>query len=338
MKQPMPDAVPDPAPATTDLLGRLRARGLRVTTGLSLFAVYVAMCILFSILSPYFLTANNFVNIGQTLSVVGIVAIGETLALISGGVDLSVGSVAALTGVVTGLLWEKAGMPIGLCAVGGLMSAVLIGLINGLLVTRLRINALIATLATYSAVRGFAFVLTNAQMNQLNHPQFQFLGRGDIGGVPFSLILMIVLYLIFIFILRHTPFGRALYAIGGNPMAARLGGVPTRRNLLIVFILSGLMAGIGGLISASQLAAGAPQAATGLEFTVIAAVVLGGTSLAGGKGTLIGSFIGVFILRTLDNGLILTNVSSYYQEVARGAVLIVAVGFDQIRSRFGRSG
>ncbi len=312
-----------------------RTRGLNLTT-FSLGVIYLTMLVVFSILSPFFLTPDNFLNIGKTLAVVGIVAIGQTLVLISGGVDISVGSVAALSGVVTGLLWEKAGVPIGVAALAGLLSGALVGLVNGLLVTRARINPLISTLATYSAIRGLAFVLTNAQMNQLNHPQFQFLGRGDIGGIPFSLILMLVLYGIFFYILRHTPFGRDLYAIGGNPVASRLAGIPTQKYLLLVFILSGLLAAVGGLVSASQLAAGTPQAATGLEFTVIAAVVLGGTSLAGGKGTLIGSLIGVFILRTLDNGLILTNVSSYYQEVARGAVLILAVGFDQVRSRLGR--
>lgn len=325
-------------PETDSSSASLASRmGLRLTTGLSLLAIYLALCIAFSILSPYFLTVNNFVNIGKTLSVVGIVAIGETLVLISGGVDISVGSVAALSGVVTGLLWEKAGLPIGMSALAGLTSAALVGLINGLLVTRAKINPLISTLATYSAIRGLAFVLTNAQMNQLTNPQFQFLGRGTVAGIPFSLVLMLTLYGLFIFILRHTPFGRDLYAIGGNLMASRLAGIPTRRYLLSVFILSGFLAGLGGMVSASQLAAGTPQAATGLEFTVIAAVVLGGTSLAGGKGTLLGSLIGVFILRTLDNGLILTNVSSYYQEVARGAVLILAVGFDQIRLRLGRA-
>jgi ribose/xylose/arabinose/galactoside ABC-type transport system permease subunit len=326
-------STPSAAPPAGKGLNPGRAKQFRVTSGLTLFFSYVLLLIIFSVLSPYFLTVKNFVNIGQTMAVVGIVAIGETLVLLAGGVDLSVGSVAALTGVITGLLWEKAGLPIGVCAAAGVGTAAFVGLINGLLVTRLRINPLISTLATYSAVRGLAFVLTNAQMNQLNHPQFQFLGRGDIGGIPFSLIVMLVLYVIFIFVLRHTPFGRDLYAVGGNPVASRLAGIATRKRLLTVFILSGFFAGLGGIISASQLAAGTPQAATGLEFTVIAAVVLGGTSLAGGKGTLIGSLIGVFILRTLDNGLVLTNVSSYYQEVARGAVLILAVGFDQIRTR-----
>ena len=191
------------------------------------------------------------------------------------------------------------------------------------------------TLATFSIVRGLAFVLTNAQMNQLTDPGYVWIGRGDIAGVPVPFILMLVLYALFIFILRYTPFGRDIYAIGGNAMASRLAGVPARRYLLSVFVISSLLAGVGGMVQSAQLAAGTPQLATGLEFTVIAAVVLGGTSMAGGKGTLIGSLIGVFILRTLDNGLILINVSSYFQQVARGAVLILAVAFDQIRLRWG---
>lgn len=323
-----------PGAAAPSLLERLRAGGFRVTNAVSLLVIYVIICVVFSILSPYFLTVENFINIGRTLPIVGIIAIGETLVLIAGGVDLSVGSVAALSGVVTGLVWEAAGAPIGVAAAAGMAVGGLVGLVNGVLVTWLRINPLISTLATFSIVRGLAFVLTNAQMNQLTHPGFLYLGRGDIASIPVPFILMLLLYLVFIFIARRTPFGRNLYAIGGNLMAARLAGIASRRTLLIVFVLSGLMASVGGLVQASQLAAGAPQAAVGLEFTVIAAVVLGGTSLAGGKGTLVGTLIGVIILRTLDNGLILTGVSSYYQIVARGAVLILAVGFDQFRTRW----
>jgi ribose transport system permease protein len=316
---------------------RFRIRGISLTTGVSLVVMYLVMCAVFIALTPYFLTVKNFVNIGQTLAVVGIVAIGETLVLIAGGVDISVGSVAALAGVVASLLWDNGILPIGWCVIVGLLSGAIVGLANGLIVTRLRINPLITTLGMFSIIRGLAFVLTGGQMNQLNNEQFQFLGRGDIAGIPFSLILMLALYAIFIFILRTTGFGRDLYAIGGNPMASRLAGIPVRRYSLIVYTLCGLLAALGGTVLASQLAAGTPQAATGLEFTVIAAVILGGTSLAGGKGTLVGSLIGVFILRTLDNGLILTNVSSYYQEVARGVVLLLTVGLDQLRLRLGRT-
>lgn len=329
----MSSTTPDAA-ETSGSTGRLRARGFRLSTGVSLLAIFAGLCAVFSLLSPYFLSVDNFVNIAKTMPIVGIVAIGETMVLIAGGVDLSVGSVAALSGVVTGLLWETMGVPIGLAVLASLATGALVGLVNGLLVTRFRINALITTLATFSIVRGLAFVLTNAQMNQLTDPGFVWLGRGDIAGVPFPFILMLILYAIFGFVLGQTPFGRDLYAIGGNPMASRLAGISADRYLLIVFVLSGLLAAMGGLIQSAQLAASTPQLATGLEFTVIAAVVLGGTSLAGGKGTLLGTLIGVFILRTLDNGLILTNVSSYFQQVARGAVLILAVGLDQLRSRW----
>jgi ribose transport system permease protein len=313
----------------------MQAKRLRLSSGMTLLISFAALCVLFGLLSPHFFTAENFINIARTLPIVGIVAIGETLVLIAGGVDLSVGSVAALSGVVTGLLWEKAGLPIGLAVLAGMATAMVIGLINGLLVTKLRINALISTLATFSIVRGLAFVLTNAQMNQLTHPAFLWLGRGDVGRIPVPFILMIVLYAVFGFVLRYTPYGRDLYAIGGNPMASRLAGIAANRNTLIVFVISGLLAGLGGMVQSAQLAAGTPQLATGLEFTVIAAVVLGGTSLSGGKGTLLGTLIGVFILRTLDNGLILVNLSSYWQQVARGVVLILAVGFDAVRSRLG---
>ncbi|MCO6452795.1 MAG: ABC transporter permease [Caldilineales bacterium] len=320
-----------PAP---NLFTRLRTGGYQVSNAVSLLAIYLIICIVFAALSPYFLTVENFINIGRTLPIIGIIAIGETLVLIAGGVDLSVGSVAALTGVITGLLWEKAGIPIWVAAAAGMAAAVLVGVLNGTLVTRMRINPLISTLATLSIIRGLAFVLTSASTNQITHPGFLQLGRGAIAGVPIPFILMVMLYVIFVFVLRRTPFGRDLYAIGGNPMAARLAGIASRRNIMAVFIISGILAGFGGLVSVSQLAAATPQSAVGLEFTVIAAVVLGGTSLSGGKGTLIGTLMGVIILRTLDNGLILIGVSSYYQIVARGAVLILAIGLDQLRTRW----
>lgn len=306
-------------------------------SSVTLLVSFALICLVFSILTPHFFSVTNLVNIGQTLAVVGIVAIGETLVLIAGGVDISVGSVAALTGVLVSLLWNNDILPIWGCVAVGLLGGSLVGLLNGLIVTQLKINPLITTLGMFSIIRGLAFVLSGGQTNQFQNTQVQFLGRGNIGGIPFSLILMLVLYVIFIYILRQTTLGRNLYAIGGSQMASRLAGIAVNRHLLLVYILSGFFASLGGILVASQLASGTPQAAVGLEFTVIAAVILGGTSLAGGKGTLVGSLIGVFILRTLDNGLILTNVSSYYQEVARGAVLLLAVGFDQIRLRLGRS-
>ncbi len=303
---------------------------------MTLVIAYFALIVLLSLLSSAFLSPANFSNIARTLAVVGIVAIGETMVILIGGVDISVGSVAALSGVVASLLWTNKLLPIWGCVAVGLLSGALVGLINGLIITRLKINPLITTLASFSIVRGVAFVLTGGQSNQLSNAQFQLLGRGDLGGVPYSLILMLLLYFIFYFVLRSMPFGRNLYAIGGNVMASRLAGIRVNAYTLTVYVLCGLFAAVGGIILASQLAAGTPQAATGLEFTVIAAVILGGTSLSGGKGSLLGTLLGVLILRTLDNGLILTGVSSYFQEVARGVVLLLTVGLDQLRQRFGR--
>ncbi len=308
-------------------------RPLRLSTGISLSVAFVVMCVIFTALSADFASWANVKNIMRTLSVVGVVAIGETLVLLAGGVDISVGSVAAMAGVVASMLWGTKSLNIWLCAGGGLLAGSLAGLINGLVVTRLKINPLITTLGTFSIVRGLSFALSNGQMNQIVQPDFQMIGRGDVAGIPFSLILMVVLYIVTMFVLSQTRVGRNIYAVGGSPPASRLAGIPANRYLLAVYIISGLFAAVAGLILASQLAAGTPQAAAGLEFKAISAVILGGTSLSGGKGTLFGTLVGVFILRTLDSGLILTGVSSYWQEFARGAVLLLAVGFDQFRIR-----
>jgi ribose transport system permease protein len=306
-----------------------------IATELTLVVVLLVMCVLFGVLSPFFWTGTNLLNIGQTVATVGIVAIGMTLVIISGGIDLSVGSVAALTSVTITLLWTSFGLPLWLAVLLAVVCGTLAGAANGLLVTRLKINPLITTLATFSIVRGLAFVISNGQTNQINNDAFKFLGRGSLGGIPFSLLLMLALYLLFWYLLRSTHFGRSIFAIGGSPEAARLGGIPINRNLLLVYTISGLLAALVGILISSQLAQSAPRAAVGLELSAIAAVVLGGTSLAGGKGSLLGTLLGVLLLRILDNGLILLNVSSFYQEVASGLVLLLAVGFDQLRIRLG---
>lgn len=310
-------------------------RGDSLTT-LSLVLSFIVLCVFFATQSEFFLSSANAANLARTLAVVGICSIGMTLVLISGGVDISVGSVAALSGVLASLFWLKFSIPLGLSTALALLCCTLIGLINGLIITVIKINPLITTLASFSIVRGLAFVISEGQTNQLNNAAFTFIGRGSLAGLPVSLILMLSLYLIFAFILRSSVFGRNLYAIGGSPEKSRLAGINVNRQLLIVYTVCSFLAALAGIIIASQLASSAPRAATGLEFTVITAVVLGGTSLAGGKGSLIGTLVGVIILRVLDNGLVLMEVSSFYQEVARGLVLLLAVSFDQIRLRLSR--
>lgn len=302
-------------------------------TTITLAVSFVIICVLFAIQSENFFTLNNIETISKQLAVVGVVAIGMTMVLITGGVDISVGSVAALAGVVTGVLWVEVGVPLILSVTIGLASGVLIGFLNGFLITVLKINPLITTLATFSIVRGLAFVLSQGRSNQINNDPFKFIGRGEVFGVSFSLVVMLVLYGVFFYILRYTQFGRNLFAIGGSPEASRLAGINVTRHLLITYTICGFLAAVSGIIITSQLAQSAPRAATGLEFTVITAVILGGTSLMGGKGTLVGTLIGVIILRTLSNGLTVNEVSSFYQEVVSGAALILAVGFDQVRIR-----
>jgi ribose/xylose/arabinose/galactoside ABC-type transport system permease subunit len=302
---------------------------------------FVVMCIFFMTQTEFFFSLNNLGNLSRTLAIVGITSIGMALVMISGGVDISVGSVAALSGVLASMFWLEFSIPLALSTGLALAICTLVGFLNGTIITVFKINPLITTLATFSIIRGLAFVISEGQTNQLANPAFNFIGRGSMLGIPFSLFMMLILYVAFWFILRSTRFGRNLYAIGGSPEMSRLAGISVNRHLLMVYTLAAFLAGLAGIIIASQLASSAPRAAVGLEFTVITAVVLGGTSLAGGKGTLLGTLVGVIMLRVLDNGLVLMEVSSFYQEVARGLVLLLAVSFDQIRlglSRLRRRG
>lgn len=315
--------------------GGAYARRLLSGSNAGLLAAYIAIVAVFALVSPAFLSTPNLVNIAQTLAIIAIVAAGQTLVIVTGGVDLSVGATAAMSGVVIGLLYNDGNgvTSIWPATLAGIGSGVLVGLLNGLVVTRLRINPVIATLGSLSVVRGLAFALTGAETARLEVESFKFIGRGAIGGVPVPLLFMLVVYAAIYLVLQHTDFGRRIYAVGGSPEAARLAGVDVNRARVWVYVLCSLLSALGGVLLAAQLAASFPKAADGLELTVIAAVILGGCSLSGGKGSIVGTLLGVLILRTLDNGLVLANVSSYYQEVARGAVLLLAVGFDQVRAR-----
>jgi ribose transport system permease protein len=296
-----------------------------------LLGIYIILLVALSILSPYFLGVNNFLNILVAVSTIGIMSVTMTMVIVSGGIDLSIGSVVAIAGVIVAQFSQSVPMPIVILI--ALVVGALIGAINGLAVTRLNINPLIATLGMMSIVRGLAFVYSGGLTRDIFSEGFAFLGQGYLLGIPFQVIVMIILFLLTAWVLRQTTFGRAIYAVGGNAQASRLAGMPVRRVQMTVYILSGLSAALGGIFLASQLSAGAPAAASGIELSVIAAVILGGSSLSGGKGSIWGTLLGVLILGTLNNGLTLLNVSSYYQDVARGLVLLLAVGIDQLRLR-----
>lgn len=297
--------------------------------GLGLFLVFIAIVIVMSFLSPFFLSANNFLNLLLASSTIGIVAMFTTMLMIGGGLDLSVGSTAALVGIV--IAYTQDALGIWGAVVLGLLVGIVVGLLNGFFVTRVGINPLITTLGMLGVTRGLAFVLSGGLTTPVPDAAFGQIGRGALGPIPIPVVLFLLITLLTFFIMRFTTYGRAMFSIGGNPTASFLAGLPVKRYQMIAYTLSGFSAALAGVVLTSRLAAGAPQAAAFLELSVIAAVVLGGTSLAGGKGSVFGTFIGVLILGTLNNGMTLLSVSSYYQQIAQGLVLLLAVGLDQIR-------
>jgi ribose transport system permease protein len=305
-----------------------RGRGLPETG--SLFVVLLVLGIVFALQSPYFLTSNNFLNILTNASVIGIIAAPATLLLVAGQFDLSVGSGAAFVGVVMAWGAARYGIPeaILLCVVAGIG----IGVLNGFFVTVLGINALITTLGMLAILRGLGEVIANGQTLLL--PNFSSFGTGrPFLSIPVPVLIFIGVMIVMALLMRFTVFGRSMYAIGANPIAARLAGIRTRTAIFAGFVLSGVAIFVGGLILVSQLGAASPQAATGLELSVVTAVILGGASLAGGRGTILGTLLGILILTTLNNGLTLLNVNSFWQDVARGGLLLAAVAFDQLRLR-----
>jgi ribose transport system permease protein len=293
--------------------------------------VYLAIILVFSQLSEFFLTKNNFLNIGVGVSILGIVAATQTMVIISRGFDLSVGSTVALSGVMTAEILNAGGSDL-LSVAGAIGVGLVVGLVNGFLITVVRVNPLITTLATLAIVRGIAYVWTGALTQAFPGPNLRWLGTGRVfWDIPVSVLIMLAVFVLVWLVLRFTTFGRALFAVGGNPRAALLAGINVRRVQWLAYIVSGISAGFAGAILAAQLSAGSPQAASGLELNVVAAVVLGGASLAGGQGRVWGTLLGVLIMETLRNGLVLTDVSSFYQMIAWGLVLLLAVVIDQLR-------
>jgi len=306
------------------------SRRRRIPDTAALAVVLLALAIFFATQSPFYLTPNNLINILQNAAVIGIIAAPGTLLLVAGQFDLSVGSGAAFVGVV--MAWGASQWGIPTAVLLAIAAGILIGMINGFAVTVLGINALITTLATLAIFRGLGLVLADGQTLLL--PGFSGLGSArPFLNIPIPVLILVVIVIVMALIMRFTVFGRSMYAIGANPVAARLAGIRTNSMIFGGFLISGLAVSLGGLILVSQLGAASPNAALGLELSVVTAVILGGASLAGGRGTIVGTVLGVLILGTLNNGLVLLNVNSFWQDVARGVLLLAAVGFDQLRLR-----
>lgn len=298
-----------------------------------LLVFYIGLLIVFSILSPFFLTLRNMMAIGSNIAFIGLMAAAGTPLIIAGGLDLSVAAIAGLVGVVIAVLYGDMGLNIWLAALVALGLGAFIGSINGLFATRLKLNPLIVTLGMMSIVSGAALILTGGLTKPLMVPGFNWIGSGRIFDIPVPPILMLITYIVLSIVLRRTRFGRFVYASGGNAEASRLIGLPVERVQMILYIISGISGAVAGIVLAAMLGAAAPAAASPHLLTVIAAIILGGTSLYGGRGSVWGTLLAVLILGTLNNGLTLLDVSSFWQDVTRGVVLMLAVSLDQIRTR-----
>ncbi|HZZ51504.1 MAG TPA: ABC transporter permease [Pseudonocardia sp.] len=295
----------------------------------------IVLLILFgglTLVSDEFLTGNNLANLARQVAIFGILAAGELLVILTAGIDLSVGSVLALTGCVTALLLAH-GWPVALGILVGLAVGTALGVVNGLLVARAKLPPFIVTLGMLGIARGVVLVITDASTIQPLPLSFGALANGNLLGIPNLLWVFVLVIVIVAIVLRRTVFGRYVYAVGSNPESARLAGVPVTGVLISVYAVSGLLAAVGGVLFTSRLTAGIPTAGNSYELNAIAACVIGGASLFGAKGGAVGAAAGALIVGTLNNGGNLLAVNSFYLQIIIGVLILAAVFFDQLQSR-----
>jgi len=303
---------------------------LRQASGL---AILLALCVGLAILSPRFLTPTNLLTVALQISILAIVAIGQTFAILTAGIDLSVGSMGALAGAVAAGLAVRHGLPVLPAMAAALALGAGLGGISGLLIVRGNVPPFVATLAMLAVARGLTLVYTQGYPIAGLKADFTNWGTARLGPIPVPVIVMLVLFLAAHFILRYTRFGLHVYAVGGGEETARLAGVSTDKVKVSVYVISGFLAALGGVLLTARLWSAQPNAQIGFELDAIAAPVLGGTSLFGGVGSVVGTLIGALIMGTLGNGLNLLEVPSYYQQVIKGLVFILAVWLDLVTKR-----
>jgi ribose transport system permease protein len=295
------------------------------------FFTLIALFIILSVVSPNFLTATNLASVARQTAVINILALGMTMIIIAGGIDLSVGSSLALAGLLGCMTMAKHGIPAGLLV--GLLAGALCGLANGTLTTALRVSPFIVTLGTMGIYRGLALIISKGLPVSDIPASYSYLAEGTLAGIPFVLWLLAACAVVVHVILEHTRLGRYAFSIGSNPEAAYYAGVPVRFHTTAVYAIAGLLAGLAGMIESSRLMTGQPTSGQGYELTAIAAVVIGGGSLRGGEGSVLGTLVGAFIMGLLANGSDLLGTNPYWQQVIIGAVIILAVAFDELRKR-----
>lgn len=321
------------ATARDRIPGALRERLSGAVSQMAAAGALIVVFVFLSIASPDFLTVNNLFNVGVQISVTAVIAVGITLVIITAGIDLSVGSVAALAGVLGVMTMVDLGFSPLLAIIAGTLVGAGAGLVNGFLITVANLPPFIATLGMLTVARGLVYVVTGGVAVFGAPDSFRLLGQGVVASIPIPIIALAVVALAGYIVLSRTRLGRYAYAIGSNPEAARLSGIPVRRYLLIVYVIGGALAGFGGMIAASQVNSGQPNYGIGLELDIIAAAVIGGASLFGGQGTIFGTLIGAFLIALIRDGAVLLGVNTFYQQILIGVVIWLAVYWDQLRRR-----
>jgi ribose/xylose/arabinose/galactoside ABC-type transport system permease subunit len=296
------------------------------------YGIYVAFVLLtgtLAVISPPFFTVSNIINILRQISVIGILAIGTTMVIITAGIDLSIGSIVALSAVIAASFAHPGEYPLIVPLFLGLAAGLVCGTVNGILIAKYKLAPFIVTLGMMTAARGMALVYTSGRpvFNLTN--AYDEIGIGYLAGIPLPVIIFAVVILFGIFILHYTRFGRYVYAVGGNELAAKVSGIKTGRIIIAVYILQGLLAGVAGIVLSSRVMSASPSLGEGYELDAIAAAVIGGTSLMGGVGSISGTIIGVLIIGVMNNGLDMLNVSSYWQQIVKGGIIVLAVLLDK---------
>ncbi len=293
------------------------------------FLGLIAISIVVGIASPSFFTEYNLISVLRQASINGLLAFGLTVVIISGGIDLSVGSILAVSSMVMALMINSGVSPL-IAMIVALLIGAAVGIINGLLIAKGKLQPFIATLGTMMVFRGVTLYISNGvPASKLGEGLIGWIGRGYFLGIPIPVYVLIIIFLIFHYFLRNTTFGKRIYAIGGNEKAARLSGVNVENNIIYIYMISGILAALAGIILTSRVDSAVPTAGQGYELTAIAAAVIGGTSLAGGKGRAVGTIVGALIIAVIVNGLNLVGTSPYLQQIITGLVIIFAVIADR---------
>ncbi|MHA9737722.1 ABC transporter permease [Robinsoniella peoriensis] len=307
-----------------------RLNGKDLFNKYGILLVFLILFVLLTVITNTFFTSRNLINVLKQVSINGIISVGMMCVLLTGGIDLSVGSIVALSGIVATTFAHPEEYLVIVPIILGVLAGAVCGVVNGTLVAFLNLPAFIATLGMLSVASGVALVLSKGRPISNLSEQFRYIGGGSILGLPILIYILAAVFLIGYLILSWTKFGRYLYAIGGNEEAAKASGLSVARIKLFVYMISGICAGLAGTVLASRINAGQPNSGEGYELDAIAAVVIGGTSLNGGIGKISGTILGVLIVGVINNGMDLLNISSYYQKIVKGSIIVLAVLLDRI--------